>query len=352
MLKNAAGGQGLIYDLLRETMTQYSEFNSVQDAKSRRDRRMTIGEIKYACLGAVGMTTRDTFLAALTPDLVSNGGMGRRVFLDANNPDDPLGVWPDLNEEAIIAGAAPPRETKLPKRLAAAVCRFLEVHHGGRPLWSVNRPVLDQLADVCVIGRDPTDPAHWRWKIRVDDPAVRREFFAIKKRMHANARKVDALVQPMYNRGAENVLRLAGVFALGDAVMDPASDLYRTRILIRHLNLAERFVVSGLKSVSADFAENAAEGDASKVRKRVINVIRKRTVLQPDGTPHRDCVKAGGRRWMRKRQVLQTARGGSARFSARDLWSEYGGLIEDGTIVEMEQEGNRPTLVRLRRTYD
>ena len=163
--------------------------------------------------------------------------------------------------------------------------------------------------------------------------ASKRPCRATCNRRRASSKGVAAA---LWSRAYEQILRVAGVVAFGDAVWK--DNLGNPTILARHLFWARDLVYWCLEQLVPAAEEHASEGERDALQKAIVANIRK--------------LGANGERegWVRKQDLLALLKGRGRSY--RDLKEEVTALIECGDIeVKIGDDGSpeRPEKVRLAR---
>lgn len=140
----------------------------------------------------------------------------------------------------------------------------------------------------------------------------------------------------LWSRAYEQILRVAGVVAFGQAVWD--DNLANPTISIHNLSWARDLVYWCLEQLVPAAEEHASEGERDALQKAIVANLRKLSA-------------AGGQSgWVRKQDLLARLKGRGRSY--RDLKEEILALIECGDVeVKIGDDGapERPEMIRLAR---
>lgn len=142
----------------------------------------------------------------------------------------------------------------------------------------------------------------------------------------------NSVAAALWSRAYEQILRVAGVVAFGQAVWDGTLD--KPTISLANLLWARDLVYWSLQSLVPAAEEHASDSERDKLQKSILANLRKLATSAPMG-------------WVEKRDLLQILKGRGR--SNRELKEEIAGLIECGDIeVQIGDDGapTRPEMLR------
>ncbi len=144
--------------------------------------------------------------------------------------------------------------------------------------------------------------------------------------------ETNSVAAALWSRAYEQILRIAGVVAFGQAVWDGTLD--NPKISLTNLLWARDLVYWSLQSLVPAAQEHASDSERDKLQKSILANLRKLTTSAPSG-------------WVEKRDLLQLIKGRGRNH--RELKEEISALIECGDIeVQIGDDGApaRPAMLR------
>ena len=311
---------GNAFEAITLSMKAFTSFEGGLKEAPRQEKGKGAPAVPHPALSGLAMTAPDPLFNSLHTEDVEGGMLGRRIYLSADNPDDPFGDWPYRPNQG---GSA--TDGKLPKSVLTAIRRLLEIHAGKPPLIPTN---LDRVRELAGMSAARMEDGRHIWKITPDAGAV-AAIEQLKIQMPKLKARVAQTLHPVYDRSLESVARLAALFALSDAAADPNSDLHRVICQERHVLFALEVCMASLKLIGGDMAAAASETDADKLRKRLLRLVKSHAAKKGR-------VKHEGRWWATRRLVKRSLLGGSGGFKGSEVAREYEALLDAGMIVETD----------------
>ncbi len=152
-------------------------------------------------------------------------------------------------------------------------------------------------------------------------------------RQECEEQATTGVARALWSRAYEQILRVAGVVAFGQAFNDDC--LHAPKITEDILLWAKSFVYKNLEELIPEAEEHASDGDRDKLQKGILRSLKK---LEE---------KAGPDRWVRKTGLLQKVKGRGRNYP--DLKNEITALAECGDIeFECNNDGSPSRPERLR----
>ena len=278
--------------------------------------------VDHPLLVAMHTTTPKALFDAMDADTVVDGMLGRLLVIQQNGrpPLRPLGSkgtdpLPSIVRERINRQGNYIRQVSLARLDLSA----------GEDL----HPIATSLAPIQWL---PGQKNHRSIAISAGDDVL--EYFE-SIRMECERRAgSNGVAAALWSRAYEQILRLAGVIAFGDAVWD--ENLGNPTIQVHNLFWARDLVYWCLEQLVPAAEEHASDGERDALQKAIMANIRKLGV------------KAGSGGWVRNQDLLALLKGRGRSY--RDLKEEVTALIECGDIeVQVDDDGVpvRPAMLRL-----
>jgi hypothetical protein len=245
MLQGTAKNSHLA-DAVSELTRLWGMATSGHSGKSYADQRAAIEPIQRPFVGLFGTTTEGTLVAALNSGNVSDGWLGRLLFVTTEDqcpPMDPFNCPAEEPPESITSSL---------KQL-----RYQEVATL-RAAYQMNT------------GEEP--PAQLPILLTAAAKDVLKQFLA-ETEEHANLEEVG----PLWGRGFEQAVRIGGILALG------THGTHKPTLDEEHARWAVDYVRTCIESASALVEHNIADNDDEKDAKTVLRILRKMSPPSKNG---------------------------------------------------------------------
>lgn len=318
---NANGGGAHDFGLITMAMKLHTMFGKylpqrVYSQGASRDR------VDHPLLVAMHTTTPKALFDALNADAVVDGMLGRLLVI--HQPGRP-------QLKSLGSKSSDPVPAEIKSKITRLESFIVQIK-ASRLMAGLEGADDAALISLASPGLLPGQNGHWFIPIEAGDETVALfEPIRMECERRANGTPVKAA---LWSRAYEQILRLAGVAAFGQAVWD--ENPVHPAISIQNLTWAKDLVYWSLDALVPAAEEHAADGERDALQKAILAALGKlSTPAQPDG-------------WVRKQHLLKSIQGRGRTY--REVKDEITALIECGDVVlKVGDDGIpvRPEMVRL-----